>query len=193
MNKLSLGLIMVGALGLVALGALVTVLLIGAGGRYTGNDQDRAAPTPQPTMVARTTPAAERTPAPIVPVASPPVPEPTPAAPTPAAPTPPVLDLPTSYDFSGHYYGKIGGAVMEMTLYQSGERLTGSASAGGNQDRLVGRITNSEGRFHLVGTNTRTNVTENYDGQLSSDGMTIQGQWTDENGKRPTGFWASKR
>ena len=189
-NKVSTGLIIVGALGLLAIGALVAILLIGPRGTNPANN---AAPSPQPTI--DTASAASSSPATSARESSPPnlreiAPAPAPKVRLPAVdtskPPPPVSSLPDQ--FQRRYTGSIGnGKSFSMTLERSGSYLRGTATTygpNGRTDNLSGELY-ADGRFKLE-DNRQTGI---YAGKIHNDGTVTEGLWTSTEGKGAYRFY----
>jgi serine/threonine protein kinase len=171
-NNLPIPLIVVGAIALLAVGALLAVLLLNSNGRSTNNNN---AASPQPTVntasVATPLPIIAREPTPPNAIANLPTPSPT-RAPIPSS-------LP--YQFQRTYVGTINGKRFDMTLRKQGSTLEGSISTS-NFDALSGQI-DSQGRFSLSGQKDGVGrPTGIYNGQIHNDG-TISGTWSSTQGK----------
>lgn len=177
-NKVSIGLIVVGALGLLAIGALIAVLLVGAGGRSSDGGGSTTTNLTPGSPVARTTPTAPpATPTPSVELPTAPDPRPT------ASPPP---DLgPSIPDINRDYYGTMGGQQVHMKLEKRGSRITGFAQTS-KFDSLVGTVDN-DGNFRLEGRPSGSdNVTGIYRGRLHRDGTISGAYWTYPNGTGST-------
>lgn len=166
-NWTTILLIGVAAVGLLAIGALIVVLLYRPGGPTRSDDRTPSQPTTQPSVVNTTAP--------------------TPTSPTPA-PTP-VAEVPL---LNREYVGKIRGNVdFSITFLRlEGDRLEGKAITPGDVDRLVGSLSNN-GEFDLDATNEQTSAKGRYKGRIR-DGR-ISGAWTGEDHQNPIMFWAVLR
>jgi len=180
-NKIPVPLIVVGALALLAIGALVAVLLVQRGGTTNNN----AAASPQPTI--DTSHNASSSPgtsggqvsaqdlSATVPAPAPVVPQPQPAIPI----------LPEQ--FQRAYRGQINGKSFSMTLQRSGSQLSGKAATNSSWDTLSGSI-KKDGSFTLDGYESGVVRTGIYSGRIQ--GGTVTGRWTTTDGLKPRGFSA---
>ena len=195
-NKVSTALIIVGALGLLAMGALAAILLGGTRETTTANN---AAPSPQPTVDA----ASAAPPAPAAGIREPstpnlsqtapalaPMPEVRPPAVDIPKPPPTVSSLPDQ--FQRRYAGRIGNGIpFSMTLERSGRALRGTASTSGSTDTLSGTI-EPDGSFTLNGYENGIDQTGVYTGRILNSGQ-ITGQWTGTKKRGSTRFSLSEQ
>jgi hypothetical protein len=177
-NNVSTALVIVGALGLLAIGALVAILLIGPRETTTANN---AAPSPQPTIdtasaasPSSATNVKEQSTPNLRETAPAPAPEVRPPAVVIPKPPPSVSSLPDQ--FQRRYAGRIGNGIpFSMTLERSGRALMGTASTGGSTDTLSGTI-EPDGSFTLKGYENGIDQTGTYTGQILNSGQ-ITGYW----------------
>jgi hypothetical protein len=171
----------VGALGLLAMGALAAILLVGPRGTTTANN---AAPSPQPTIDT----ASAAPPSPAANIKEQSAPNLHETAPAPAsAPEirPPAVDIPKPpplvsslpEQFQRRYAGRISNGIpFSMTLERSGRGLRGTASTSGSMDTLSGTI-EPDGSFTLNGYENGIDQTGVYTGKILNNGQ-ITGHWT---------------
>jgi hypothetical protein len=168
-NNVPTALIIVGALGLLAIGALAAILLVGPRGTTPANN---AAPSPQPSI--NTSGTASPIPTASARESSTPILRET--APTPAVPKPPppIPSLPDQ--FSRQYQGTIGdGKSFWMMLNRSGHKLTGTARTYGSTDTLSGTI-EDDGSFQLNGYENGIEQKGIYTGKIYGNGQ-VTGRW----------------
>ena len=172
-------LMIVGAVALLAIGALAAVLLNRPGLSSAAN----TAATPQPTVdnarTASSPVSVKESSTPTVSETAPAA-EPVSSTTTSSARPPGNFGLPDQ--FSNSYRGTIGKKGFWMTLVRSGDRLEGTASTQNQTDTLLGTI-GKDGHFEAEGCERGGQCRSVYIGQVNANG-TVTGHWTDAETRR---------
>ncbi len=165
-NKVFIASIIVGALGLLAIGALAAVLLSKGEKTPAANTNTIATASPPPSV------------------------EPHPPSPSPSTPSvresppPSVQPSPPKVlhdSFNRRYQGTIGPLPFSMQLVRSGRNLQGTAVSSGSRDTLSGTIEN-DGSFRVNGYENGNFLTGIYSGQITENG-TVTGYWVSSKGQ----------